>query len=403
MMNVETLIFGTDPTAGIVHVQANYDGQATIWRRVEGKILVERERFNNWVILSERSLLDEVPNHNLKELDGEFPLRWLVETQQYRRMENAIVRNYNRKYHENKTSFFFLGRNHVFYYPSPTEQYLVQSGRTYFKGLQWNDLHRLQFDLETTDLSPERGEIFLIAITDNRGYERILDNHSMSEAQMIAFLVEMIQARDPDIIENHNLFAFDLPFLQYRAKKHGIPLRLGRDVGAKHASPLLYRSKYDGTLKVGGQTEKYPRFSIPGRELIDTLHAVKRWNAITRELNGHGLKEAAQHFGVAQQGREYIAGDEVAKTWKTNPDQVCRYALDDVREVAAISDLLMGTSFALASMLPMPFERIATAGTATSIDTLFVRAYLDANHSLPVPMKKQGTFKGGMTELIPPG
>ena len=199
------------------------------------------------------------------------------------------------------------------------------------------------------------------------------------------------------IIENHNIFAFDLPFLCHRAKKHGIPLKLGRD------GTELYRSKYDGTLKVGGQTEKYPRFSIAGRELIDTLHAVKRWNAITRELSGHGLKEAAQHFGLAPEGRAYIPGDEIPQTWKTNPLKVRRYAIDDVREVAAISDLLMGTSFALAQMTPQSFDRVATAGTATSIDMLFVRAYLNANHSLPVPMKKRGKFKGGMTELVRQG
>jgi hypothetical protein len=36
----------------------------------------------------------------------------------------------------------------------PEEQYLVATGRTYFRGLAFDDLHRLQFDLETTGLDP---------------------------------------------------------------------------------------------------------------------------------------------------------------------------------------------------------------------------------------------------------
>ena len=36
----------------------------------------------------------------------------------------------------------------------PEEQYLVASGRTYFRELGFDQLRRLQFDLETTGLDP---------------------------------------------------------------------------------------------------------------------------------------------------------------------------------------------------------------------------------------------------------
>ena len=38
------------------------------------------------------------------------------------------------------------------YWRPAVEQYLSWSGRTYFKGLRYDDLRRLQFDLETTGL-----------------------------------------------------------------------------------------------------------------------------------------------------------------------------------------------------------------------------------------------------------
>src|SRR5204862_401189 len=52
----------------------------------------------------------------------------------------------------------------TYYQVGPVEQYLMLTGRVYFRGLVYDDLHRLQFDLETTSLNPERGRIFLISI-----------------------------------------------------------------------------------------------------------------------------------------------------------------------------------------------------------------------------------------------
>ena len=41
-------------------------------------------------------------------------------------------------------------------------------------------------------------------------------------------VVERIGVMDPDVIENHNLHGFDLPFLARRARWLGVPLSLGR-------------------------------------------------------------------------------------------------------------------------------------------------------------------------------
>ena len=46
-------------------------------------------------------------------------------------------------------------------------------------------------------------------------------------------LLERVTARigelDPDVIEGHNLFNFDLPYMVARADRHGVPLTWGRD------------------------------------------------------------------------------------------------------------------------------------------------------------------------------
>ena len=394
-MNKHDILYGKDNAKGIVSVYANRNGLVTIWQRENDVVNAEKTDFWNWFILTDETLLNGIPDpkYQLKELSGNHPLRWAVCTKEYQFLERAVVKNYNAQHNTSHRSFYDLPNGVVIHFPA-TEQYLIQAGRTYFKGMEWNDLHRLQFDLETYSLDPKDGGIFLITITDNRGYERIIDDSQMSEVDMICELVSVINDRNPDIIENHNIFEFDLPFLEHRAKMHKTRLTLGRD-----GSTIWTQS---GTLKVAESSESFTRYVIKGREIIDTLHAVKRWNGIMRELKSEGLKETAQYFGIASPDREYIDGDKVPDVWKSDPDRVRRYALDDVGEVAAISDMLMTDKFILSQLVPMQFGKVATAGQASCLDSLMVRAYLSQKHSLP-QSKPKAKFKGGETQLIAEG
>jgi hypothetical protein len=53
---------------------------------------------------------------------------------------------------------------------TPVEQFLIQKKKRLFKGIEdYNDVHRLVFDIETTGLEPEKNKIILIGIKDNRG------------------------------------------------------------------------------------------------------------------------------------------------------------------------------------------------------------------------------------------
>jgi len=138
------------------------------------------------------------------------------------------------------------------------------------------------------------------------------------------------------------------------------------------------------------------RFIAPGRELIDTLDAVRRHDFSTRDLPGHGLKVVARHLGIAAPDREYIRGDQIYTTYRTDPERVRRYATDDVEEVAALSRMLGGAAYALAQMAPRRYERLADAGAATGvIDPMLVRAYIRAGQALPAHEEGDGTPHSG--------
>ena len=187
-----------------------------------------------------------------------------------------------------------------------------------------------------------------------------------------------VQAADPDVIENHNLHGFDLPFLDRRARRLGVPLALGRIGVGPAAAGGAARHRERGRR---GRSQRRVRFVAPGRELIDTLDAVLRHDFATRDLPEHGLKAVARHFGIAGPDREHIRGDRIYEVYRRDPARVRRYAAADVEEVAGLARMLGGAAFALARMAPRRYERLADAGAATGvIDPLLVRAYLRAGH-----------------------
>ena len=365
-------LYGWDPTPGIVSVWAAADGRAVVWRRVAGELVREEDRFRPWVLLDR---VDDVCGLEYRELEGPGALRYLVSAPEGASLPAARFRG--------------LGKQSALVLP-PEEQYLVASGRTYFRGLLFDDLRRMQFDLETTGLDARRDRIFMIAVRDPSGATELLEARregDAGEADLIRRLVAKVQAADPDVIENHNLQGFDLPFLDRRARLLGVPLTLGR-IGPPG---LRQRAARRGTADAADAGRRV-RFVAPGRELIDTLDAVLRYDFATRELPNHGLKAVARHLGIAGPDRELIEGSQIHTVYREDPARVRRYAASDVAEVAGVARLLGGAAFALAQIAPRRYERLADAGAATGvIDPLLVRAYLRSGAALPAHQAGDGT------------
>jgi DNA polymerase I len=358
---------GGDPTPGIVSVWAEWDGRAIVWRRLPetGRLIRDDVRFRPWVLLDSLEPLGAPAGHfTVRTLDGPGALRYLVQAEDGRRLRPLRT----------------LGKDRILVLP-PEEQYLVATGRTYFRDLAFEQLHRLQFDLETTGLDAGRDRIFMIAVRDATGATTVLEataEDNAAEADLIRRLVARVAAADPDVIENHNLHGFDLPFLARRARLLGVDLPLGRIARGLRQRPARrgIADEHDSARRI--------RYVAPGRELIDTMDAVMRYGFSTGDLPWRGLKAVARHFGIAGPDRVYIPGDQIHAVYRRDPERVRRYAASDVEEVAGLARILGGAAFALARMAPRRYERLADAGAATGvIDPMLARAYLCAGTALP--------------------
>jgi len=401
-------LWGWDPTPGIVSVHAEQDGRAHVWRRIPetGALVHERERFRPWLLLDRLDDLAHLGNGlrdaatappdetiHFRELEGPGALRFLVSARDGRALTDALLTGASRRLDARVRHVAELGDS-VLALP-PEEQYLVATGRTYFRALAFDQLHRMQFDLETTGLDARRDRIFMISVRYPSGDTEVLEAHDesdASEAELITTLVQRVRDANPDVIENHNLHGFDLPFLDTRARFLRVPLALGRVRERK----LRQRGARRGVATGDPSEGRRIRFVAPGRELIDTLDMVRRYDIGTRDFASYGLKAVARQLGIAAPDREYIRGDLIHETFRADPERVRRYATDDVEEVAAISRMLGGATYALAQMTPRRYERLADTGAATGvIDPLLVRAYLRAGAALPAHEPGDGTPHSG--------
>ncbi|HHE32485.1 MAG TPA: DNA polymerase [Chlorobaculum parvum] len=398
------LLFGKDPEEKIVGCYQLNDSQIRLFFRTPDGITQRDDPFFPFFFLSDGELLDGFTPFNKEKY-------WLIQlegTNYYRHL--AIFRswkNYRTALdHVNSTIPDGEAQNspghnsHLTYNRGDAiTQYLLQTGKTLFKGMLFDDLHRLQLDIETY-YQPEKkrkgkgiGEdpIIIVSLSDNRSWEHIIHSKGRSEKELLEELVYIIRKKDPDVIEGHNIFGFDLPYLQRRCELNGVRFAIGRN-------GLVPRS-YPATIRFAERSADFQFCDIPGRHVIDTYFLVQNYDTSKRTLPSYGLKAVAKFFGFASPNRTYVDYKDIASTWDDNPETLLAYALDDVRETRELAALLSGSNFSMTSMVPYSYANTARLGPAAKIEALMIREYLKRKVSIPRPSIGQQQT-GGFTEVF---
>ncbi len=398
----DPIIFGHNKESKVVSVFQTGDATMKIIKRVGGVAVSEERKFYPFFFLTDSSLLKGFEKKFWGvELSGKNYYKHLCIFKRWSDMRSAL-----RKVAENtpvgrgETSRDYSEMEEIYVKLDPVFQFLMQTGITLFKDMEFPELRRMQLDIETFSRSgfsssarPE-DRIILISLSDNSGWEYVIDGREKGEAGMLNELVDIIKRRDPDVIEGHNIYNFDLPYILRRSEMCGVKLNIGRD----SLEPKVYTSR----VSFQEREIEYSNMEIPGRHIIDTWLLVQSYDATRRELESYGLKNVARHFGFASKDRTYIEGSKISETWLKNPELLTKYALDDVRETRMIAEHLSQTSFYLAQILPYNYGQIPRTGAAAKIESLFVREYLRKKHSIPKPQVGRQT-SGGYTDLFMQG
>jgi DNA polymerase I len=384
-----TLLFGADPTPRIVAIELGETGTVKVYRREkDGSTIADVEPFHPFAWLDSDAA--DLGYENGQKLDGDLKYAWLVTVDSWK--ELIALRNGLKK----------AGRE-FFALSDPIQHYLTATGRTLFKDLPFEELKRLQLEaLSFADPvaagaeESDNDHIMSIALSDNTGWEELLvvdsGNVEESEREVIKRLTNIIKERDPDVIEGHNLFRFDLPYLVARARKAKTKLDWGRSGGFLRSRP--------SRLQIAEKTIDYPKFTVEGRHFVDTFLLAQFYDVGMRTLAGFERADVAQHFSVCDSKEvSSLIGRELQRAYIEKDERFRKRALCAVRETRAVAELLSPSYFIQAQIFPYNYQDVIVRGNATRINGLFLREYLRQRHSIPeMPMAR--TFEGGYTAIF---
>ncbi|OGV53098.1 MAG: hypothetical protein A2X49_17340 [Lentisphaerae bacterium GWF2_52_8] len=382
----------------IVAAETHDDGTAVLFIRDGDKVSQEKIAFEPFILLDNPALLQGLQHKfELDALKGPGRFSTRARFQNVKAYEAAL------KFLKENTGFTPSAPNAPYRIFSDLGQQLLM-GQEFrlFRGMAFHELRRLHFDIETLVTpgyefpNPKRDAdmIVIISLADNSGWEKVISADGRSEKELLEEFVKLVRERDPDTLEGHNIFRFDLPFIEERAKRHKVRLALGRDGSAL--------SKRNSRVSIAERTVNYTRYEAYGRHVVDSFHLVQFYDISHRELEGYGLKYVARHFGVAAKNRTYVEGADIARLWEEDRAKLLAYALDDAREARAVSAILSPSYFYQAQLIPMSYQDCVVRGNATRIDAMLVAAYL-AEGGAPSEPEASRPFSGALTEAFAAG
>jgi DNA polymerase I len=383
-----TMLFGADSTPRIVAIELGEAGTVKVYRREkDGSTIADVEPFHPFA-WCDSDVVDL--GIEAEKLAGDLKYGWRVTVDTWK--ELIALRNGLKK----------AGRN-FFAFTDPVQHYLTASGRTLFKELPFEELKRMQLEV-LSFAEPVTGvadpgptdHLMSIALSDSSGWEELIivdpKNVEESERNALKRLTSLIEERDPDVIEGHNLFRFDLPYLVTRARRAKAKFNWGRSGGFLRSRP--------SRLQIAEKTIDYPKFTIDGRHFVDTFLLAQFYDVGMRTLSGFERVDVARHFGFCDSEElSSLTGKELQRAYIENDETFRQRALCAVRETRAVAELLSPSYFVQAQIFPYNYQDVIVRGNATRINALFLREYFRQRHSIPeMPMVR--TFEGGYTDIF---
>ncbi len=165
------LLFGDPADTGIVAVEIASATEVEVIKRLSGKLTRERRPIRLFVLVDDPNHLNGFRGEfEVRTLDGDFGFRHMVMLDSGDTLE-ALKRHLRHTTGQapNAPAAPYLVLT------DPVEQYLMLTGATFFMGLEFSDLVRLQLDIETyitpgfefPSAAREGDRVIAISITDS--------------------------------------------------------------------------------------------------------------------------------------------------------------------------------------------------------------------------------------------
>lgn len=375
------LIFGKNRTQNIVSLEIK-ENQIEVFIEKNGKVESQFLENKFWILSNKKFKNDWI------RLQGDLHYKFI-------------------KYYNDRKAWLsdkFLYKNEeIFSVYEPKEAAMLLNGFTHFKGMKVDDVSILFFDIETTGLTHDKNsQVLLISNTfvkNGKVVDRKLfsyDDYKQPE-NLFNDWSTWVREINPSILAGHNIFMYDLPYLQYCADQNNTTLDLGRDGSEIRFDSDKNKGKF---RKDGSQTYEYKRAYVYGREIIDTMFLAYHFD-FSRKYESYGLKQIIKQEGLEIKDRQFYDANTIKDNYK-NPiewEKIKEYCIHDSDDAKALYDLMIPAYFYSAQHIPKSFQAINYGASGSQLNSILIRDYLQNGHSLPKTseiVKLEGGLSDGM-------
>jgi DNA polymerase elongation subunit (family B) len=379
-MNLTNIINGKKQVERLVSIEPQNDSVELFFENPDGSISSKVEKNKYWI------LSNQSHGKEFNRLKGDLFYCW---GKQY---SDRIDFLKERKKFPNTFSIF-----------NEKESCAVKDGWACFLGMDIPEVSLLSFDLETTTLDPKDpiAKILLISTyyrNKHKVIKRLFSYENFnSQADMLNAFCKHVRDTNPTLLIGHNIFGFDLNYMETIADNEGISLLLGRDGSA------MKSDSYEKKFRVDGNRDLHYRdFRIYGREIIDTMFLSIKAD-IDKKYNSYGLKPIIKQENWELSNRTFYDASTIRFNYK-NPvewEKIKAYCEDDAIDAVTLYDKFVPPFFYMnRSVAKGSFQTLIQSATGSQLNSIMLRAYLQDGHSLP-KADEQAYFEGAISEGNP--
>lgn len=381
------LIFGKGQQDRIVSVEDTGSGTMELFiQKEDGSIEVKTELHNYWILTDQKADAQSI------ELGGDGYFKWRNNFDFREDFDYAKKQLYKKK-------------DKCFWINDQKEQFLVQSGHTYFKGLKHSEVSVLSFDIETTGIELNKdSKVLIISNTFRDSFGNIerkifcYDDFESPKAMFIAWAKWVVDC-DPALLIGYNVHSFDLAYIDYCCKLCNIELNIGRE------SRPLKIDRYDSKFRKD-QTQfiEYKKCRIYGREVVDCFHLAVKHDVVEKKYENYKLKTIIKQEGLEKKDRQFYDASLIRKNYRIPEEwkKIKDYCRDDSDDSLALWDMMGAAAFYWTQSVPKSFGEVTSGATGSQINSIMVRAYFQDGHSLPKadePIRYEGAISFGNPKI----
>lgn len=361
----DALIYGKNTIQNIVSLEVNGD-KTTLFIENNGKVSTEILPNKFWMLSNASA------GRNWIKLKGDLHFNYGYQSVDKDELNKA---------------YYFLKKTgkDVYRIFDDKESFMVNKGVTYFKGLKHTDPSTLSFDIESTGLVQDKTSRALIISNTFRSNGQIIrklfcyDEYE-TQGKMLDAWCDWVREVNPSFIIGHNIYTYDIPYLNHIAQMEGTELRLGRDGSAINIASNVSQFRIDGS-----RSQAYHKVRCYGREVIDTMFLAIKYDIASKKYESYGLKPIIKAEGLEKKDRTFYDASQIRFKYQdpTEWAKIKDYCKDDSDDSLALYDLMAPAFFYLTQSVPKSFQSMIESATGSQVNSMMVRSYLQDGHSIP--------------------